>query len=146
MFTFVMKPCIPKTKIISETSYYLIGLEFLFVYSFSITNHDSSPYMLLKASLRIVTILMAFCFIFHFLFVSCFVSKMCKSFNRKKYMVFGNVTRKHTKFAFISIRDNVKIMPNMETPHLVVSVDLFSQITDRYESSKLFQVLLFTQS
>ena len=70
MFTFVMKPCIPKTKIISETSYYLIGLEFLFVYSFSITNHDSSPYMLLKASLRIVTILMAFCFIFHFLFMS----------------------------------------------------------------------------
>ena len=61
-------------------------------------------------------------------------------------MVFGNVTRKHTKFAFISIRDNVKIMPNMETPHLVVSVDLFSQITGRYESSKLFQVLLFTQS
>ena len=70
MFTFVIKPCTPKTKITSETSYYLIGLEFLFVYSFSIANHDSSPYTLLKASLRIVTVLMAFCFIFHFLFMS----------------------------------------------------------------------------
>lgn len=130
MFTFVIKPCTPKTKITSETSYYLIGLEFLFVYSFSIASHDTSPYMLLKASLHLMSLVS---------FVKC-VNHLIQ----KKYMVFGNVTRKHTKSAFISIRDNVKIIPNMETPHLVVSVDLFSQIMGRYESSKLFQVLLFT--
>ena len=56
MFTFVIKPCTPKTKITSETSYYLTGLEFLFVYSFSIANHDSSPYILLKASLHLMSL------------------------------------------------------------------------------------------
>lgn len=144
MFTFVIKPCTPKTKITSETSYYLIGLEFLFVYSFSIANHDSSPYTLLKASLRIVTVLMAFCFIFHFLFMSLVSLVKCVNhlIQKNTWCLETSQESIQNLRSFLS-ETNVKIMPNMET-HLVVSVDLFSQITGRYESSKLFQVLLFT--
>lgn len=144
MFTFVIKPCTPKTKITSETSYYLIGLEFLFVYSFSIANHDSSPYTLLKASLRIVTVLMAFCFIFHFLFMSLVSLVKCVNhlIQKNTWCLETSQESIQNLRSFLS-ETNVKIMPNMET-HLVVSVDLFSQITARYESSKLFQVLLFT--
>lgn len=144
MFTFVIKPCTPKTKITSETSYYLLGLEFLFVYSFSIANHDSSPYTLLKASLRIVTVLMAFCFIFHFLFMSLVSLVKCVNhlIQKNTWCLETSQESIQNLRSFLS-ETNVKIMPNMET-HLVVSVDLFSQITGRYESSKLFQVLLFT--
>lgn len=144
MFTFVIKPCTPKTKITSETSYYLIGLEFLFVYSFSIANHDSSPYTLLKASLRIVTVLMAFCFIFHFLFMSLVSLVKCVNhlIQKNTWCLETSQESIQNLRSFLS-ETNVKIMPNMET-HLVVTVDLFSQITGRYESSKLFQVLLFT--
>lgn len=144
MFTFVIKPCTPKTKITSETSYYLIGLEFLFVYSFSIANHDSSPYTLLKASLRIVTVLMAFCFIFHFLFMSLVSLVKCVNhlIQKNTWCLETSQESIQNLRSFLS-ETNVKIMPNMET-HLVVSVDLCSQITGRYESSKLFQVLLFT--
>ena len=145
MFTFVIKPCIPKIKITSETSYYLIGLEFLFVYSFSIANHDSSPYTLLKASLRIVTVLMAFCFIFHFLFMSLVSLVKCVNhlIQKNTWCLETSQESIQNLRSFLS-ETNVKIMPNMETLYLVVSVDLFSQITGRYESSKLFQVLLFT--
>lgn len=101
--------------------------------------------MLLKASLRIVTVLMAFSFIFHFLFMSLVSLVKCVNhlIQKNTWCLETSQESIQNLRSFLS-ETNVKIMPNMETPHLVVSVDLFSQITGRYESSKLFQVLLFT--